>query len=98
MDNLDFMDETNLHVGCMMISNFYGLYLDTSNNCRRADIITTCFFCPQSTTDGEVETFLQYLCSNDVALPVGGTVRTLVLNKHGGIELSSTVIRNAPNK
>ena len=56
------------------------------------------FFCPQSTRDGEVETFLQYLCSSDVALPVGGTVRTLVLNKHGGIELSSAVIRNAQNK
>ena len=55
-------------------------------------------FCPQSTRDGEAETFLQYLCSNDVALPVGGTVRTLVLNKQGGIELSSTVIRNAQNK
>lgn len=62
------------------------------------DLTSLGLFEIESTTDGEVETFLQYLCSNDVALPVGGTVRTLVLNKHGGIELSSTVIRNAPNK
>jgi len=62
------------------------------------DLTSLGLFEIESNKDGEVETFLQYLCSNDVALPVGGTVRTLVLNKYGGVELSSSVIRNAQNK
>lgn len=45
-----------------------------------------------------MEHFLQLLCSNDVAIPVGCSVRTLILNKRGGIELSCTVIREAQNR
>ena len=82
----------------LIISNFCGLYLDKNNNCRTVHIITTCFVCLQCTKDGEVESLLQFLCASDVALAVGGTVRTLVLNKRGGIELSSTVIRISNNK
>lgn len=52
----------------------------------------------ESSTNGEVEHFLQLLCSNDVAIPVGCSVRTLILNKRGGIELSCTVIREAQNR
>lgn len=52
----------------------------------------------ESPKDGECETFLQYLCSNDVCLPVEHTSHTLVLNRRGGIELSCTVIRSTPNR
>ncbi|KAL9975914.1 hypothetical protein ACROYT_G013133 [Oculina patagonica] len=62
------------------------------------DLTSLGLFEIESTKDGEVEKFLQYLCSNDVATPVGCSARTLVLNKRGGVELSCTVIRNTQNR
>jgi glycine cleavage system aminomethyltransferase T/glycine/D-amino acid oxidase-like deaminating enzyme len=41
----------------------------------------------------DAETALQYLCSNDVAIPPGRTVYTAVLNDRGGYEADVTVTR-----
>ncbi|XP_067053975.1 pyruvate dehydrogenase phosphatase regulatory subunit, mitochondrial-like [Acropora muricata] len=50
----------------------------------------------ESPIEGECETFLQYVCSNDVCVSVDHTVDTLMLNKRGGIELKCTVIKTTP--
>ena len=55
-----------------------------------------CFLYLQSPIEGECETFLQYVCSNDVCVSVDHTVDTLMLNKRGGIELKCTVIKTTP--
>lgn len=52
----------------------------------------------ESPIEGECETFLQYVCSNDVCVSVDHTVDTLMLNKRGGIELKCTVIKTTPNR
>ncbi|XP_074618291.1 pyruvate dehydrogenase phosphatase regulatory subunit, mitochondrial-like isoform X4 [Acropora palmata] len=52
----------------------------------------------ESPIEGECETFLQYVCSNDVYVSVDHTVDTLMLNKRGGIELKCTVLKTAPNR
>ncbi len=41
---------------------------------------------------------LQYLCSNDVDVPLGKAVRTLVMNSEGGIESFCTVYRLAHDR
>jgi len=41
-------------------------------------------------------TFLQRACTNDMALPVGKVVYTLMLNERGGIESDVTVARHGP--
>ncbi|MDM8553394.1 FAD-dependent oxidoreductase [Desulfococcaceae bacterium HSG7] len=41
---------------------------------------------------------LQYLCANDVDVPVGKVVYTQLLNERGGIEADLTVTRLAPDK
>ena len=72
------------------------------NNCEDLLYIyfLTSFVCRsfQSPVDGECEDFLQRLCSNDVSMPLEHAVHTLVLNKHGGIELNCTVIRSTENR
>lgn len=42
--------------------------------------------------------FLQYLCANDIDLPVGTVVYTQALNNHGGIESDFTVTRLADDR
>lgn len=42
------------------------------------------------------ESFLQRVCSNDMALPVGRVIYTLMLNERGGIESDVTVARHGP--
>ncbi len=44
------------------------------------------------------EATLQYLCANDVAIPIGQTVYTPLLNSRGGFESDVTVARLAPDK
>jgi 4-methylaminobutanoate oxidase (formaldehyde-forming) len=43
------------------------------------------------------ESFLQRVCTNDMALPVGRVAYTLMLNERGGIESDVTVARHAPD-
>lgn len=62
------------------------------------DLTSLGLFEIESPVDGECEDFLQRLCSNDVSMPLEHAVHTLVLNKHGGIELSCTVIRSTENR
>jgi len=44
----------------------------------------------------DAEIFLQRMCTNDMALPVGGVAYTLMLNERGGIESDVTVARHGP--
>lgn len=46
----------------------------------------------------EVVDFLQYLCSNDVDVPVGGIIHTGLQNHHGGYENDCSLARIAPNQ
>ncbi|XP_055357711.1 pyruvate dehydrogenase phosphatase regulatory subunit, mitochondrial-like [Paramacrobiotus metropolitanus] len=46
--------------------------------------------------EGVVE-YLQYLCSNDVDIPVGGIVHTGMQNERGGYENDCTITRLGPN-
>ncbi|MCL4123272.1 UNVERIFIED_CONTAM: hypothetical protein GTU68_015012 [Idotea baltica] len=46
---------------------------------------------------GEVVDALQYLCSNDVDIPVGGICHTGMQNKHGGYENDCSLARISPN-
>lgn len=41
---------------------------------------------------------LQYLCSNDINVPPGSAVRTLILNSKGGIESFCTAYRLAHDR
>ncbi|NIP75299.1 MAG: FAD-dependent oxidoreductase, partial [Xanthomonadales bacterium] len=43
----------------------------------------------------DAEAFLQRVCSNDMAMPVGRLAYTLMLNQRGGIESDVTVARHA---
>jgi 4-methylaminobutanoate oxidase (formaldehyde-forming) len=43
----------------------------------------------------DAEAFLQRVCTNDMALPVGRVAYTLMLNERGGIESDVTVARHA---
>ncbi|XP_043527006.1 pyruvate dehydrogenase phosphatase regulatory subunit, mitochondrial isoform X2 [Frieseomelitta varia] len=45
----------------------------------------------------EVVDFLQYLCSNDVDVPVGGIIHTGLQNHRGGYENDCSLARIAPN-
>lgn len=73
-------------------------YKSCTDGVAVVDLTALGLFEIESSTDGEVEHFLQYLCANDVAIPVGCAARTLILNKRGGIELNCTVIREAQNR
>lgn len=42
----------------------------------------------------DAEAFLQRLCTNDIAVPVGRVVYTLMLNERGGVESDVTVARH----
>ena len=42
----------------------------------------------------DAEPFLQRLCTNDMAMPVGGVAYSLMLNERGGIESDVTVARH----
>ena len=41
--------------------------------------------------------YLQFLCSNDVNIPLGAVVHTGMHNERGGYENDCTVARLAPN-
>jgi len=41
---------------------------------------------------------LQYLCSNDVDVPIGTIIHTGMQNKEGGYENDCSLIRMAENK
>lgn len=45
----------------------------------------------------DVERFLQRVCANDVAIPIGKLVYTALLNETGGIESDLTITRIEPN-
>lgn len=45
----------------------------------------------------EVVDFLQFLCSNDVDVPVGSIVQTGMQNEHGGFENDCVIVRRAEN-
>uniref|UniRef100_A0A4D5RB29 Pyruvate dehydrogenase phosphatase regulatory subunit, mitochondrial n=1 Tax=Scolopendra viridis TaxID=118503 RepID=A0A4D5RB29_SCOVI len=45
----------------------------------------------------EVVDFLQYLCSNDVNIPVGSIIQTGMQNERGGFENDCVIIRRAEN-
>lgn len=45
----------------------------------------------------EVVDCLQYLCSNDVDVPVGSIIHTGMQNNHGGYENDCSLVRLAPN-
>ncbi|EZA56486.1 pyruvate dehydrogenase phosphatase regulatory subunit, mitochondrial [Ooceraea biroi] len=47
--------------------------------------------------DTEVVDLLQYLCSNDVDVPVGSIIHTGMQNHHGGYENDCSLARIAPN-
>ena len=53
--------------------------------------------CLQSKGD-EVVHLLQYLCSNDVNVPVGNILHTGMQNRHGGYENDCSLARIAPNQ
>jgi pyruvate dehydrogenase phosphatase regulatory subunit len=46
----------------------------------------------------EVVGSLQYLCSNDVDIPVGGIIHTGMQNKKGGYENDCSLARIAENQ
>jgi pyruvate dehydrogenase phosphatase regulatory subunit len=46
----------------------------------------------------EVVDSLQYLCSNDVDIPVGGIIHTGMQNKNGGYENDCSLARIAENQ
>lgn len=41
---------------------------------------------------------LQYLCSNDVDIPVGNIIHTGMQNSYGGYENDCSLARTAPNQ
>lgn len=41
---------------------------------------------------------LQYICSNDVDVPIGSIIHTGMQNKYGGYENDCSLIRLADNK
>ena len=43
----------------------------------------------------DAETFLQRVCTNDMAIPVGGMAYSLMLNERGGIESDVTIARHS---
>lgn len=45
----------------------------------------------------DAENFLQRVCTNDMALPIGRVTYTLMLNERGGIESDVTVARHGEN-
>ncbi|SEE20598.1 4-methylaminobutanoate oxidase (formaldehyde-forming) [Rhizobiales bacterium GAS188] len=45
----------------------------------------------------DAEAVLQHLCANDIAVPVGETVYTPLLNRRGGFESDLTIARLAPD-
>jgi len=48
--------------------------------------------------DTEVVDLLQYLCSNDVDVPVGSIIHTGMQNHRGGYENDCSLARIAPNQ
>ena len=48
--------------------------------------------------DTEVVDLLQYLCSNDVDVPVGSIIHTGMQNRRGGYENDCSLARIAPNQ
>ena len=54
-------------------------------------------FFPQS-KGSEVVQALQYLCSNDVDIPVGNIIHTGMQNSYGGYENDCSLARTAPNQ
>lgn len=46
----------------------------------------------------EVVDFLQYLCSNDVNVPIGSIIHTGMQNVHGGYENDCSLVRLAENQ
>lgn len=46
----------------------------------------------------EVVESLQYLCSNDVDVPVGSIIHTGMQNKHGGYENDCSLARLSENQ
>lgn len=46
----------------------------------------------------EVVDLLQYLCSNDVDVPVGSIIHTGMQNHRGGYENDCSLARIAPNQ
>lgn len=46
----------------------------------------------------EVVDSLQFLCSNDVDVPIGTIIHTGMQNQHGGYENDCSLIRMAENK
>lgn len=46
----------------------------------------------------EVVKSLQYLCSNDVDVPIGSIIHTGIQNERGGYENDCSLIRLAPNQ
>ena len=43
----------------------------------------------------DAEAFLQRLCTNDMAMPIGGVAYSLMLNERGGIESDVTIARHS---
>ena len=46
----------------------------------------------------DAEAFLQRVCTNDMALPVGGVTYSLMLNERGGIESDVTIARHSDRR
>ena len=46
----------------------------------------------------QVVDFLQYLCSNDIDIPIGHIVHTGMQNQYGGYENDCSVARLAENR
>ncbi len=62
--------------------------------CReRAALFDETSFAKLEVTGPGAETFLQYLCANDVSKPPGAVTYTQLLNERGGIESDVTVTR-----
>ena len=67
-------------------------YLNTS-----FELMELTYFVFQS-AGTEVLTALQYLCSNDVDIPVGSIVNTGMQNERGGYENDCSIVRIAENQ
>ncbi len=78
--------------------NWFDAVAEEHRACReRAALFDLTSFAKLLVQGRDAERVLQHLCANDVALPVGRSAYTPMLNRRGGYESDLTVARLAPD-
>lgn len=69
-----------------------------SVNCTGQCFLKILFIILFQSKGNEVVSALQYVCSNDVDVPVGSIIHTGMQNKHGGYENDCSLARLTENQ